>query len=83
MRLSKYLLVDKHIYTPPPWHTQLWYNVPCCRLNVFYHDFLCGLQVVRPFDNGANAAPVSVQALSAVQVLMLVVVALKQPAIKC
>ena len=35
------------------------------------------------FDNGADAASVSVQALSAVQVLMLPVVALKQPAITC
>ena len=35
------------------------------------------------FNNGANAAFVSVQALSAVQVLMLAVVALKQPAIEC
>ena len=35
------------------------------------------------FDNGANAASVSVQALSAVQALMLAVVALKQPAIEC
>ena len=39
--------------------------------------------LVPPFDNGANAASVSVQALSALQALMLAVVALKQPAIDC
>ena len=38
--------------------------------------------LVPPFDNSANAALVSVQALSAVQTLMLAVVALKQPAIE-
>ena len=34
--------------------------------------------LVPPFDNGANVAPVSVHALSAVHALMLAVVALKQ-----
>ena len=36
-----------------------------------------------PYDNSANAARVTVQALSAVQALMLAVVALKQPIIEC
>ena len=39
--------------------------------------------LVHLFDNGANAASVSVQALAAVQALMLAVVALKQTAIEC
>ena len=39
--------------------------------------------LVPPFDNGANAAPVAVQALSAVQALMLADVAFKQPTIEC
>ena len=34
------------------------------------------------FENGANAAPISPQALSAVHTLMLAVVALKQQAIR-
>ena len=38
---------------------------------------------VPKFDSGANAAPVSVQALSAMQALMLAVVAWKQSAIEC
>ena len=50
------------------------------------HNLRTDLQwrtLVAPFENGANAAPVSVQALSAVQALMLAVVALKQPTIEC
>ena len=39
--------------------------------------------LVPPFDNGANGAPVSVQTLSGVWVLMLAVVAFKLPAIEC
>ena len=50
------------------------------------HDLRADCQcrtLIHPFDNGANAASVSVQALSAVQALMLDVVVLKQPAIEC
>ena len=38
---------------------------------------------VPPLESGVNATPVSVQALSAVQALMLAVVALKQTPIEC
>ena len=39
--------------------------------------------LVPPVNNGANAAPVAVQALSAVQALMLAAVAFKQPTKEC
>ena len=53
-----------------------------CRMLYLRAD--CQWRTLAPlFDNGANAAPVSVPVLSAVQALMLAVVALKQPAIEC
>ena len=57
-----------------------------CSLHESGHNLRADCQwrtLVPPFANGANAAPVSVQALSAVQALMLALVALKQPAIDC
>ena len=53
-----------------------------CNIHKSGHNLRADCRVL-PFANGANAAPVSVPALSAVQALMLAVVALKQPAIEC
>ena len=75
-------------YPHPERVTGICFVCPCFTacLHEFSHNLRADCQwctLVPPFDNGANAATLSVQALSAGQALVLAVVALKRPAIEC